>query len=170
MGRTSSRWGKSKKERQECKKKSKAKGVCLRPKKAYHEFINDVGGKNKTQVQIRSRNKPLCFRQHVFEGDFNSSTDLLPGVRGTVYSVLCCVKLTVSMFADVGSGHRDRDRCRGLLHAVDDSPAAVGGTRNPPLLLRYLLVLLVALLALMVLLLVTMLALVALMVLLVMLH
>lgn len=74
------------------------------------------------------------------------------------------------MFADVGSGHRDRDRCRGLLHAVDDSPAAVGGTRNPPLLLRYLLVLLVALLALMVLLLVTMLALVALMVLLVMLH
>ena len=62
------------------------------------------------------------------------------------------------MFADVGSGHRDRDRRRGLLHAVHDSPAAVRGARNPPqLLLRNLL-------------LVALLTLVALVVLLVMLH
>ena len=42
------------------------------------------------------------------------------------------------MFADVGSGHRDRDRRRGLLHAVHHRPAAaaaVGRAGNPPLLL-----------------------------------
>ena len=96
----------------------------------------------------------MCFRQHVFvEGGFNSSTDLLPSVvRGSV-NIISSLQLTVSMFADVGSGHRDRDRRGGLLHAVHDPPAAapVRGARNPPLLLSHLLLLLlqVALLPLM---------------------